>query len=196
MDSAAPVNHWLRCLALCMSVVGVSLMSAAGVAVSQASLPAPNARLRAPIGHRQPRPSDLPPNVQRAEQFNPPSAQTQPRNQTRNVGAWAANVPVIDFQKGCQEAEKDMASIDGLLRHTTLGTCLKQEQDARQEIINNWTKYPTEDRQKCINTTRYLPSYVEWLTCLEIYRDVKNIKIAPKNQVQTTGAGHREGRRP
>jgi hypothetical protein len=26
-----------------------------------------------------------------------------------------------------------------------------------------------------MNTTAYLPSYVEWITCLEMYRDVKTL---------------------
>jgi hypothetical protein len=191
--NAAPLNRGLRRLALCMSV-GASFLAAAGVAVSQntnTSLPEPDARMKAPIGHRQPRPSDLPPSVQRDEQLNPPPAQTPPQNQTSNGGARAANVPTIDFRKGCQEAEKDMASIFGPLSGPTVGTCLQQERDARQQIINNWAKYHAEDRQKCINTTAYLPSYVEWITCLEMYRDVRSLDNTPKDQAQTSGTVHR-----
>jgi hypothetical protein len=175
---------------------------AAGVAVSQndnAPLSASDARMQAPIGHRQPRPSDFPPDVQRDEQLNPPSAQAQPaetqpaqtlpQNQRSNRGTRAANVPTIDVQKGCQEAENVLASIFGPNNIATVGNCLKQEQEARQTIINSWTKYPATDKQKCIITTAYLPSYVEWLTCLEMYRDVKNIESMPSDQVQTSGRG-------
>ena len=183
----------LRHLALCMSVAGVSLLSAAGVAVSQTSLPAPDARMQAPVGHRQPRPSDLPPSVQRDEQLNPPSAQpqpaeTQPQSQTPNRGTRAANVPTIDIRKGCEAAEKDLGAILGPNNGFTAGTCLRQEQDARQTMINAWAKYPAGDKQKCIITTGYLPSYVEWLTCLEMYRDVKSIETESQSQV-TSGSG-------
>jgi hypothetical protein len=51
--SAAP--HKLRRLALCMSVIGASLWSAATVAVSQDA----TRSMQAPIGHRQPRPATL-----------------------------------------------------------------------------------------------------------------------------------------
>src|SRR6516164_3554649 len=98
--SAAP--HRLHRLALCVSVIGVSLLSAAGVAVSHnatPSLQAPDTRMQAPIGHRQPRPSDLPPDVQRDEQLDPPSAQTQPQKQTPNQRARAGSVPTIDARK-------------------------------------------------------------------------------------------------
>ena len=69
----------------------------------------------------------------------------------------------------------------------TIGSCLKQEQDARQQIINNWTNYPASDKQKCIDTTGYQPSYVEWITCLEMYRDVRSLN----RETKSVGAGTR-----
>jgi hypothetical protein len=193
-------SQWftLRYLALCMGVAGVSLLSAAGVAISQTSLPAPDARMQAPIGHRQPRPSDLPPGVQRDEQLNPPSAQPQPaetqpaqtqsQRRTPNRGTRAADVPTVDIRKGCEAAEKDLGAILGPNNGFTTGTCLKQEQDARQTMISAWAKYPAGDKQKCINTTGYQPSYVEWLTCLEMYRDVKSIETESRSEA-TIGSG-------
>jgi hypothetical protein len=193
--SAVFANHRLRRLALCLSLTGASLLSVVSVSVSQnatPSLPVPDARMQAPVGHRQPRPSDLPAGVQRDEQLGsqsaeiPPPAETPPppraptQKRTPNRGARAANVPTVDIQKSCQMAEKDIASILGPNNGITAGNCLKQEQDARQQIIDKWTTFPAEDRQKCINTTAYLPSYVEWITCLEMYRDVKNLDTATK----------------
>jgi hypothetical protein len=80
-----------------------------------------------------------------------------------------------------------MGSIFGPNNISSLGSCVKQEQEARQQIINNWTKYPASDRQKCINTTQYLPSYVEWITCLEMYRDVRSLG----RETKSVGAGTR-----
>ena len=160
-------------LALCMSVIGASLLSPAGVAVSQNATPSlqdPDPRLQAPIGHRQPRPSDLPPDVQRDEQLDPPSvqtqpqkqaAQTQPQKQTANRRAQAGSVPT--------------------------NSCLRQEQEACQHIINKWTTYPSVDKQKCTITTAYNPSYVEWITCLEVYRNVRMLR----NTEKSVGAGTR-----
>ena len=196
--SAAPhTPHRLHRLALCVSVIGVSLQSPAGLAVSQnatPSLQAPDARMQAPIGHRQPRPSDLPPDVQRDEQLDTQSAQTQPQKQaartqkqTANRRAQAGTVPAIDARKGCEAAEKDFAAIFGPNNPASLGSCLRQEEEARQQIVNNWTKYPASDRQKCIDTTVYQPSYVEWITCLEMYRDVRSLNNANKS----VGAGTR-----
>ena len=99
----------LRRLALCMSVMGASLLSPAGVAVGQA----PDARMQAPIGHRQPRPSDLPPDVQRDEQLDAQATQTQPQKQAPDRRASAGSVPTIDVRKGCEAAEKDIGDIFG-----------------------------------------------------------------------------------
>jgi len=180
-----------------MSVIGASLLSPAGVAVSQnatPSLQAPDPRLQAPIGHRQPRPSDLPPDVQRDEQLDPPSvqtqpqkqaAQTQPQKQTANRRAQAGSVPTMDARKGCQASQEAVGSIFG---NDAFGvdSCLRQEQEARQQIINKWTTYPPVDKQKCIITTGYNPSYVEWITCLEMYRDVRMLR-----NEKSVGAGTR-----
>jgi peptidoglycan hydrolase-like protein with peptidoglycan-binding domain len=132
-------------------------LSAAGVAVSQdatPSLQAPDARMQAPIGRPQPRPSDLPPGVQRDEQLDPKSAQTQPQKQTPNQRSKAGSVPTIDFRKNCEISVKDIGPIFGSNIGGSLEACQKQEQEARQEMINSWMKYPPVDRQKCIKTRR------------------------------------------
>ena len=188
--------HRLRRFAICVSVIGAPLLSAAGVAVSQNANPtlqAPDARIEAPIGHRQPRPSDLPPDVQRDEQLDPqsartqPSAQTHPQKQTPNRRARAGSVPTIDVRKSCEISEKNIGPLFGPESGSNLENCLKEQQEARQEMINSWTKYPQDDKQKCINTTGYLPSYFEWITCLEMYRDVRSLNNATRN----VGAGTR-----
>ena len=182
--------HRLRRFAICVSVIGAPLLSAAGVAVSQnanPSLQAPDARIEAPIGHRQPRPSDLPPDVQRDEQLDPPSAQTQPQKQPPNRRARVGSVPTIDVRKSCEISEKNIGPLLGTDSGSNLKNCLKEQQDARQEMINSWTKYPQDDKQKCINTTGFLPGYVEWLTCLEMYRDVRSLN----RETKSVGAGTR-----
>ena len=80
-----------------------------------------------------------------------------------------------------------MGSIFGPNNAFGVDSCLKQEQEARQQIINKWTTYPPVDKQKCIITTGYNPSYVEWITCLEMYRDVRMLR----NTEKSVGAGTR-----
>ena len=67
--------------------------------------------LPAPVGHRQPRPSDLPPSVQREEQGNGPaqgnaSARKNAGRKQRIVGERASNaVPAFDAKETCQATE-------------------------------------------------------------------------------------------
>src|SRR5262249_1149435 len=52
-------------------------------------------------------------------------------------------------------------------------------------------------RQRCVNTTGYMPSYVEWLTCLEMEQQVNQLrkqadelrKKAETDPVTTEGRG-------
>ena len=167
---SAVALHRLRRLALCMSVIGVSLLSAAGVAVSQnasPSLQAPDTRMQAPIGHRQPRPSDLPPDVRRDERLDPQpvqtqpqkqAAQTQPQKQTANRRTQAGTVPTIDARKGCEASQEALGSIFGPNNAFGVDSCLRQEQEARQQIINKWTTYPTVDKQKCVTRRATTPA--------------------------------------
>jgi len=39
--------------------------------------------------------------------------------------------------------------------------------------------YSAGARERCVRTGVYLPSYVEWLTCLEMERDVRNLRREP-----------------
>jgi hypothetical protein len=90
-------------------------------------------------------------------------------------------VPTIDVRKSCEISEKNIGPLFGPESGSNLENCLKEQQEARQEMINSWAKYPPDDRQKCINPTGFLPSYVEWLTCLEMYRDIRILHSAKKS---------------
>jgi hypothetical protein len=98
------------------------------------------------------------------------------------LAAGAGGPPAIDVKKSCQSSEKAVADIMGTNTVITVENCARQEQAARQEIVDNWAKYPASDRQLCVDTKAYMPSYVEWLTCLEMYRDVRSLRNAPKGQ--------------
>jgi hypothetical protein len=53
---------------------------------------------------------------------------------------------------------------------------MNQENEARGQIVKNWRSYPAGGRQRCVNTTGYMPSYVEWLTCLEMEQSVEALR--------------------
>ena len=48
-------------------------------------------------------------------------------------------------------------------------TCMKDEESARQELVQNWSKYRAQDRTLCAAQAQVggTPSYVEVLACLD-----------------------------
>ena len=44
-------------------------------------------------------------------------------------------------------------------------------------ILGRAAAYAAVDKSRCMRTSVYLPSYVEWLTCLEMERDVRKMDV-------------------
>ena len=64
--------------------------------------------------------------------------------------------------------------------------CIESENKARDQIIKGWSTFQASDREGCIQTRVYLPSYVEWLTCLEMERDVRKMQVGGPSRPSTT----------
>lgn len=66
------------------------------------------------------------------------------------------------------------------------GDCLRDEQDARGRLTEQWTQFPVASRRACTGEVKSggPPSYVELLTCLELMREAAQ-------EEKTVGAGRR-----
>jgi hypothetical protein len=84
-------------------------------------------------------------------------------------------LPNLDIEQGCRASEKAMASATGT-DADTFASCKNDENDARKQLERNWTTYPASDKARCIQPKEYTPSFVEWLTCIEMERDVKAMR--------------------
>ena len=104
--------------------------------------------------------------------------------------ASSASVPSVDIATTCRESEKAITTMFGPGSQLTFDTCMKQENDARAEIVKNWQSYSAGGRQRCVNTTLYMPSYVEWLTCLEMEQSVEALR---RNRAAASNSGTTEG---
>jgi hypothetical protein len=94
-------------------------------------------------------------------------------------------VPGIDIQKTCQAAAGAMVSLmGGTTTEQDVNACLDSEQKARDQIAKDLATYSSAYKAQCMRTDVYLPSYVEWLTCLEMERDVRKME-----RLQQFGAG-------
>ena len=86
--------------------------------------------------------------------------------------AFAAGLPSIDMQKMCRASETSPFADNT----ATLDVCLSDEQEARDKLFEDWGNIPATDKTRCVLPAEYLPSYVEWLTCLEMERDFRKIR--------------------
>jgi hypothetical protein len=117
---------------------------------------------------------------------------------TPGVANAASNgVPTVDIAITCRTSEKALIAIFGASYQQTFDSCMTSEKDARAQIVKDWSSYPAGARQRCVNTTGYMPSYVEWLTCLEMEKQVTEVrKGAASNPATTEGRGARAVGRP
>ena len=101
------------------------------------------------------------------------------------VIAVAGGVPTINVEKTCEVA----ASVtSGTSTKNDVDICVSSEQKAREQMVKDWTQYAAADKDRCVQAGPrvYLPSYVEWLTCLEMETAVKKIRQEQKTSDTST----------
>jgi hypothetical protein len=87
-----------------------------------------------------------------------------------------AQVPTIDIQATCRAASTVTVSLNSPGSGADLDICVKSENDAQQQMIKRWSTFEPSDRAGCIQTKVYLPSYIEWLTCFEMNKVVREMR--------------------
>ena len=82
-------------------------------------------------------------------------------------------VPSLDTRPTCAGAAQEISVT------RTVEACQLSEQQARDALIAQWHSFPSADRTTCVGTTKIggFPSYVQVLTCLEIARDARTMKV-------------------
>jgi hypothetical protein len=87
--------------------------------------------------------------------------------------AAADGLPKVDIQNSCRE------SSDALYGSTTANvydSCMEAEKDAGAKLAKGWSTFPAADKAHCVHVTAFLPSYVEWLTCIEGESTLRQIR--------------------
>jgi hypothetical protein len=87
-----------------------------------------------------------------------------------------AQVPTVNIQETCQVASRVTLGLSGGNSQNDVEICLKSENDARDQMIKGWSTFEASDRTDCIQPKAYLPSYVEWLTCFEMNKIVRQLR--------------------
>ena len=84
--------------------------------------------------------------------------------------------PAIDIQTTCQESSNALVDLTGNSSQDSFNSCMNDEQTAREQIVKDWATYPALAKTQCVQPKEYLPGYVEWQSCLEMTRDVINLR--------------------
>ena len=93
------------------------------------------------------------------------------------VDAARAQVPSINIEQTCRLGASVMIGLmGGSDSENDFKICLASEQKARDELAKDWATFSAADKTQCLQTKVYLPSYIEWLTCLQMQRDVAKLK--------------------
>jgi hypothetical protein len=96
--------------------------------------------------------------------------------------ATANNVPRIDIEKTCRASEKTIKQVFG---NSNMGnvfeSCLAAEKNTLEQLIKDWGTYPADAKVRCVQPLAYMPNYTEWITCLEMERDVRKMRIENPN---------------
>ncbi len=101
-------------------------------------------------------------------------------------------VPVLQVGPSCEAAGRGSVVLG-----RNKEACLADETTAQQSLKKGWSTYSGVDKQQCIGMTKSggPASYVELLSCLELRRDVHNIKDGDPLETNTRAVSTRRNRR-
>ena len=92
--------------------------------------------------------------------------------------AAAGTVPRIDIEKTCRASEKTIKEVFG---NSDMGnvfeSCMAAEKTTLEQLIKDWGTYPADAKVRCVQPSVYMPNYTEWITCLEMERDVRRMRL-------------------
>ncbi len=68
--------------------------------------------------------------------------------------------------------------------------CVDSEQVVRAELAKQWSTFAPADKTSCVNESRMggESSYTELLTCLEMARDVRNMRLEAEGKIKGKAA--------
>jgi hypothetical protein len=199
---------WIR-VVVCAGLLALTATTTDAIAQSNPVAPAdptaPSGRaaptpLPAPVGHRQPQISDLPPDLQRKEQDTAAVQATAPSERTkvskkRGTGGASGRsaVPAFDIKKSCQGR-----AIAAVFAGRDSKSCIESEEATREQLKNIWGEFSAKDKEGCVVTATIggIPSYAELLTCLEIIRDVDKIHTTSSDKPEGEESVRSRRKRP
>ena len=85
-------------------------------------------------------------------------------------------LPKVDLEKQCTKSQQVTDSLTGTKNPGGFDSCIKNEQSARDKLIERWAAIPAPDKAMCIRPSEFSPSYFEWLGCIETRDHVRKLR--------------------
>src|SRR5256714_11154829 len=84
----------------------------------------------------------------------------------------ADGVPILNVEPFCREVAKRAAPVGDV------NVCLRQEREARDQLVKEWAQFPAADRAYCqhLHTVGGDPTYTVLPTRLEMQRDARKLR--------------------
>ena len=103
----------------------------------------------------------------------------------------AESIPKLDVARECRAEVGSQRAVKA---------CIDDENRWRQQLEKEWSDFDADDRRRCGQEAAMggASSYAEFLTCLEMARDVRNAQNAANQDTKNQDArnqGVREGRK-
>ena len=104
-----------------------------------------------------------------------------------SLAARADDVPVLNVQQVCRGiAQQAMDPSETGGPDLAMSQCVSSEQEVRTELIKAWPAFVAADKQHCTReaTMGGEASYTELITCLEMARDVRKMRIPNDHELE------------
>jgi hypothetical protein len=105
------------------------------------------------------------------------------------------DIPTLDVNPVCHGIAMQ-GELEAGLQQTSFEQCVKSEQDTREQIKKEWSTFTTADKTDCVTLAKTggESSYTELITCMEMARDVrelrKNANALPEQSIPPAPVGH------
>jgi hypothetical protein len=99
------------------------------------------------------------------------------------AGAKDNGPPSIDIENTCWHNTSQANFLLGSGIPSKYDSCVSEEKMALDEISQNWANYPALAKAQCVQPREYLPGYIEWKTCIEMTRDLTELRKAQSGPI-------------
>jgi membrane-associated HD superfamily phosphohydrolase len=115
------------------------------------------------------------------------------------LSARSDDIPTLDVNPVCHGITMQ-GGLEAGLQQTSFQQCVQSEQEVREQLKKQWSTFSAADKQHCVSLAKTggESSYTELLTCLEMARDVRQLRgqtdksAGPAPEGLPAPVGHRQ----